>query len=93
MLQAIKHIPIFNNIKQDIVSPRHAYLFYGEDEMLNIELAKVFVASIFCGQSACFGCEACKRTEINKNPDLLILDKHNLQVVDIENLIDMRYNM
>lgn len=88
MLQAIKNTAIFNNIKQDIVAPRHAYLFYGEDEMLNIELAKVFVASIFCGKPACFSCEACKRVEINKNPDLLILDKPNLQVADIEGLID-----
>ena len=88
MLQAIKNIPIFDNIKQDIISPRHAYLFYGEDEMLNIELAKVFVASVFCGKPACFDCESCKRTEINKNPDLLILDKHTIQVADIENLID-----
>jgi len=88
MLQAIKDTPIFNNIKQDITSPSHAYLFYGEDERLNIELAKVFVASIFCGKPACFNCEVCKRVEINKNPDLLILDKPNLQVADIENLID-----
>ena len=88
MLQAIKGTQIFNNIKQDIVSPHHAYLFYGEDERLNIELAKVFVASIFCGKPACFDCEACKRVAINKNPDLLILDKPNLQVADIENLID-----
>ena len=88
MLSAIKDTAIFNNIKQDIVSPSHAYLFYGEDEMLNIELAKVFIASIFCGKPACFNCESCKRTEINKNPDLLILDKQNLQVADIEGLID-----
>lgn len=88
MLKAIKNLPIFNNIKQDITSPSHAYLFYGEDEMLNIELAKVFIASIFCGKSACFECESCKRTNINKNPDLLILDKPTLQVADIQGLID-----
>jgi DNA polymerase III delta prime subunit len=88
MLSAIKDMSIFNNIKQDVVSPRHAYLFYGEDERLSIELARVFIASIFCGKPACFNCEACKRVEINKNPDLLILDKPNLQVADIEGLID-----
>ena len=88
MLQAIKNISIFENIRQDITSPSHAYLFYGEDEMLNIELAKVFVASIFCGKPACFECEVCKRNEINKNPDLLILDKPTLQVADIQGLID-----
>ena len=87
MLQAIKDTTIFNNIKQDIIAPSHAYLFYGEDEMLNIELAKVFVASIFCGRPACFTCDSCKRIEMNKNPDLLILDKLNLQVADIEKLI------
>lgn len=88
MLQAIKNTQIFNKIKQDITSPSHAYLFYGEDEALNIELAKVFIASIFCGKPACFNCESCKRVEINKNPDLLILDKPTLQVADIEGLID-----
>ena len=88
MLKAIKDTQVFNNIKQDIIKPSHAYLFYGEDEMLNIELAKVFIASIFCGKPACFECESCKRIEINKNPDLLILDKPNLQVADIEGLID-----
>ena len=67
MLHAIKDTQIFNNVKQDINAPRHAYLFYGEDGVLNIELAKVFIASIFCGKPACFSCEACKRIEINKN--------------------------
>ena len=75
MLQAIKGTSIFNNIKQDISSPSHAYLFYGEDEMLNIELAKVFVASIFCGKPACFECESCKRIKINKNPDYFYTKK------------------
>ena len=88
MLNSLINTKIFDNIKQDIIGPSHAYLFYGEDERLNIELAKVFIASIFCGKPACFSCDACKRTEINKNPDLLILDKPNLQVADIENLID-----
>lgn len=88
MLKAIRQIPIFDSIKQDILSPSHAYLFYGEDEMLNIELAKVFIASIFCGQPACFACEVCRRNQINKNPDLLILDKPTLQVADIQGLID-----
>ncbi|MBQ7798101.1 MAG: hypothetical protein IJ371_03160 [Clostridia bacterium] len=88
MLKSLINSQIFNSIKQDIISPSHAYLFYGEDERLNIELAKVFVASIFCGRPACFNCESCRRVEINKNPDLLILDKPNLQVADIENLID-----
>ena len=88
MLSAIKDTPIFNNIKQDIVSPSHAYLFYGEDEMLNVELARIFIASIFCGQPACLNCESCKRTDINKNPDLLTLDKPTLQVADIQGLIE-----
>lgn len=88
MLKAIKQIPTFDNIRQDIASPSHAYLFYGEDEVLNIEFAKVFIASIFCGQPACFVCESCRRNQINKNPDLLILDKPTLQVADIQGLID-----
>ena len=88
MLQSIVNTKIFNNLAQDVVKPSHAYLFYGEDELLNVELAKVFVASIFCGKRACFNCESCQRTRINKNPDLLIIDKVNLQVADIEGLID-----
>ena len=88
MLNSLKTISIFDNLKQDIVKPSHAYLFYGEDEELNIELAKLFVASIFCGKPACLQCEACKRTDINKNPDLLIVDKSTIQVADIANLID-----
>ena len=88
MLKSLLDSRNFYSIEQDINFPSHAYLFYGEDEILNIELAKVFIASIFCGKRACFGCESCKRTEINKNPDLLILDKPNLQVADIENIIN-----
>jgi len=88
MLKSIINTPIFAKLKQDIVSPSHSYLFYGKDEILNIELAKVFIASIFCQKPACGECESCKRVEINKNPDLLIIDKTNLQVADIESLID-----
>lgn len=88
MLKSIVNSQMFDNLKQDILTPSHAYLFYGEDEFLNIELAKVFIASIFCGKPACFECESCKRVEIDKNPDLLILDKPNLQVADIQGLID-----
>ena len=88
MLKSLINSPVFNKLKQDVVRPSHAYLFYGEDAMLNVELAKVFIASIFCGQSACGVCEACKRVEINKNPDLLIIDKPTLQVADIEGIID-----
>lgn len=88
MLKSIINTEAFSGLQQDIISPSHAYLFYGEDERLNVELAKVFIASIFCGKPACCQCESCKRIEINKNPDLLIVDKQTLQVADIENLID-----
>jgi len=88
MLKSIINTPIFAKLKQDIVSPSHSYLFYSKDERLNIELARVFIASIFCEKPACGECESCKRVEINKNPDLLIIDKANLQVTDIEGLID-----
>lgn len=88
MLKSLKNISIFGNLGQDIAFPSHAYLFYGEDEVLNTELAKLFAASIFCGKPACLQCEACKRVDINKNPDLLIIDKPSLQVADISNLID-----
>ena len=88
MLKALISTKTFNNLKQDIAKHSHAYLFYGEDAMLNIELAKVFVASIFCGKPTCGQCEACKRTDINKNPDMLVIDKPTLQVADIEGIID-----
>ncbi|MBO5910074.1 MAG: AAA family ATPase [Clostridia bacterium] len=88
MLKSLIYTEIFNKLQQDVVTPSHAYLMYGEDGLLNIELARVFIASIFCGKMACFECESCKRIEINKNPDLLIIDKPNLQVSDIEGLID-----
>ena len=88
MLKSIINADIFSSLQQDIVSPSHAYLFYGQDEMLNVKLAKVFIASIFCGKPACGQCESCRRIEIDKNPDLLIVDKPTLQVADIENLID-----
>ncbi|MBQ3502585.1 MAG: AAA family ATPase, partial [Clostridia bacterium] len=88
MLESLKNIAIFNNLRQDINKPSHAYLFYGEDKLLNIELAKLFVASIFCGKPACLQCESCKRTDINKNPDLLIIDKPTMQVADVSGLIE-----
>lgn len=88
MLRSLTEIQTFNQLRQDISKPSHAYLFYGEDEVLNVELAKLFVASIFCGKPACMQCESCKRTDINKNPDILILDKPNLQVADISGIID-----
>ena len=88
MLKSLKNVAIFNNLSQEIAKPSHAYLFYGEDKMLNVELAKLFVASIFCGKPACLQCEVCKRTDINKNPDLLIIDKPSLQVADISGLIE-----
>ena len=88
MLKSIVDTQIFKQLGQDIVKPSHAYLFHGEDEVLNVELAKVFIASIFCGKPACFECESCKRIAMDKNPDLLSIDKPNLQVADIENLIE-----
>ena len=77
MLKSIINTPIFNKLKQDIVAPSHSYLFYGEDEVLNVELAKVFIASVFCKKPACGECESCRRIEMDKNPDLLIIDKHH----------------
>ncbi len=88
MLQSLINTNTFNNLNVDIKAPSHAYLFYGEDSALNIEMARVFIASIFCGKIACFNCESCKRVELNKNADLLTIDKINLQVADIENIID-----
>ncbi len=88
MIQSLANTDIFKSLSNEIARPAHAYLFYGQDEMLNVEVAKLFAMSIFCGKSACFNCEACKRTELFKNPDLLIIDKPNIQVSDIEGLID-----
>ena len=88
MLKSILNLPIFGILNKDIYNPSHAYLFYGEDELFNIEFAKVFIASIFCGKPACFQCESCRRIELTRNPDLLIIDKSNLQVADIESIIE-----
>ena len=88
MLRSLINTNIFNSLIQDINRPSHAYLFYGEDERLNVELAKIFIASIFCGKPACLHCESCRRVKLNKNPDLLILDKIGIQVADIEGIID-----
>lgn len=88
MLKSLENTKVFQNLSHDIIAPSHAYMFYGEDEELNIQLAKTFVASIFCGKPACMECESCKRIELNKNPDLLIVDKEGLQVADIEGIID-----
>lgn len=88
MLRSLENTKAFQNLMNDISSPLHAYMFYGEDEELNIQLAKVFIASIFCGKPACMQCESCKRIDLNKNPDLLVIDKDVLQVADIEGLID-----
>ena len=82
------NVDAFKRLGADISKPSHAYLFYGDDKALNVELAKVFIASIFCGKIACFECESCKRMEIGKNPDLLIIDKPSLQVGDVEGLIE-----
>lgn len=88
MLQALINTNTFNNLNADIKAPSHAYLFYGDDSVLNIEMARVFIASIFCGKPACFNCESCKRIELDKNPDLLTVDKVSLQVADIEKIVE-----
>lgn len=88
MLKSLENTKVFQNLINDISSPSHAYMFYGEDAELNIQLARVFIASIFCGKPACMECESCRRIALNKNPDLLVIDKDVLQVADIEGLID-----
>lgn len=88
MLKSLENTKVFQNLINDIASPSHAYMFYGEDAELNIQLARVFIASIFCGKPACMECESCKRIALNKNPDLLVIDKDVMQVADVEGLID-----
>lgn len=88
MLKSLENTKIFQNLLHDITAPSHAYMFYGEDEELNIQLAKIFSASIFCGKPACMQCESCRRIALNKNPDLLVIDKEGLQVADIEGIIN-----
>lgn len=79
----------FSKLSKELTTLSHAYLFYSEDAILNFDMAKLFSMSYFCGKSTpCFECEACKKSELNKNPDLIILDKPSILVEDIERIID-----
>lgn len=89
MLMSITKDKSFLSLKKEFENCGHAYLFYSQDKALNNNVAELFAMSIFCGTfPPCTQCDACKRTILQKNPDLIILDKPNIVVDDISNLLD-----
>ncbi len=89
MLMSIMKDKSFLSLKKEFENCSHAYLFYSKDKALNNNIAELFAMSIFCGSfPPCTQCDACKRTILGKNPDLILLDKPNIVVDDIANLLD-----
>ena len=76
-------------LKVEFNSLSHAYLFYSKDKQLNNDIAELFSHIIFCeSHIPCFECAGCKKTELNKNPDFTILDKPQIAVDDILQLLE-----
>lgn len=89
MIKSIVKDKCFLSLKKEYENLGHAYLFYSNDKLLNECVAEMFAMSIFCKNfPPCFDCDACKRTELNKNPDFIVLEKSNIVVDDIEKLLD-----
>lgn len=89
MLQSLIKDKSFYSLSKEFKQLSHAYLFYSKDSVLNNDIASLFAMSIFCGNfPPCLQCEACKRTLLAKNPDLVVLDKPNIVVEDITKILD-----
>ena len=89
MIKSLVKDDCFKFLSKEFNSLSHAYLMYSEDSLLNNEIAMLFAMGIFCQQDKpCFECEACKKSELNKNPDLMILDKPSIMVEDVAKIID-----
>lgn len=89
MLQSLIKDKSFYSLSKEFKQLSHAYLFYSKDSVLNNDIASLFAMSIFCGNfPPCLQCEACKRTMLSKNPDLVVLDKPNIVVEDITKILD-----
>ena len=89
MLTSLLQDKSFLSLKKEFENSSHAYMFYSKDKVLNNDMAELFAMAIFCGKfPPCLECDACKRTLLNKNPDLIVLDKPNIVVDDISKLLD-----
>lgn len=89
MLKSLVHTNAYKQLKYELANPSHAYLFFSPDAVLNEEIARLFAMAIHCKKDEpCFNCESCKRSIIDKNPDLTIIDKTTMQVADINKIIE-----
>ena len=89
MIKSLVNSSSFKMLNKEAMNLSHAYLFYSQDKLLNNNLAELFAMKLFCeNKMPCFNCEACKRTILNKNPDLLIIDKDSISVEDVANILD-----
>ncbi len=89
MLMSIMNDKCFLSLEKEFKNLSHAYLFYSKDKVLNNTVAELFAMSIFCGKfPPCLDCDACKKTSLGKNPDLIIIDKPSIVVDDISKLLD-----
>ena len=89
MIKSLRETELKSLLDVELKNLNHAYLFYSKDSLLNNDIAELFAYMIFCEtHTPCFECPACKKTEINKNPDFTILDKSAIAVDDILQLLD-----
>ena len=71
MIKSLCNTELNNMLKVEFNSLSHAYLFYSKDKQLNNDIAELFSHIIFCeNHIPCFECAGCKKTELNKNPDI-----------------------
>lgn len=90
LFNALINSPVFKQVKQDIPEKlNHAYLFYSSDRLLNENIASLFCYAVLCDTNTpCFKCDNCRRIEMGRHPDLIVVDKPTIQVKDVENIID-----
>lgn len=89
LFNSLIHSPVFGQVKQDIPDKlNHAYLFYSSDKLLNENIAMLFCYAVLCDNNLpCFECDNCRRIEIAKHPDLIMVDKQAIQVDDIGEIV------
>lgn len=89
MIKSLAKTESFALVNKELKNLSHAYLLFSNDAVLANDMALLFAMSFFCKEKrACFECDACKQSLINKNPDLVILNKPAILVEDVEKLID-----
>ena len=67
---AVKHA-LMRAVEQDRVN--HAYLFAGPSAVGKFIVARVFAASILCGEGGCGTCNVCRRVMEEKHPDVTVI--------------------